>query len=140
MSAPVELRIGRGLRLGLMLCALASLGLVFVQAAARRNGAPSGTAAPLDTTRHHGVCFVAGPAAPVDADFADLAAHGVTWVSQTPFGWQRRFDEPTFRMITDGRIYWGERDSGLVATARMARAHGITSSPVPVLISAGTRR
>ena len=80
-------------------------------------------AAPADA-RQRGVCFVAGP--PVSAAaFDDLVAHGVSWISQTPFGWQGKADEPTFRMVTEGRIYWGERDSGLVVTARLARAHGI---------------
>jgi hypothetical protein len=93
---------------------------------------PASAPAPADL-RQRGVCFVAGPAAPVDADFADLAAHGVTWISQTPFGWQRRADDPTFGMITGDHAYWGERDSGLVVTARMARAHGIRTLLKPHL-------
>ncbi len=111
----------------------AALALSFVGLALTRPPGPRFVPTLPDSARHRGVCFVAGPAAPVDADFADLAAHGVTWISQTPFGWQRRFDEPAFRMITDGRIYWGERDSGLVATARMARAHGIRTLLKPHL-------
>ena len=75
--------------------------------------------------RQRGVCFVAGPAPPTDADFADLAAHGVTWISQTPFGWQARADAPELRMNTAGHGWWGERDSGLVETTRLARARGI---------------
>ena len=112
---------------------IASFGLVGCDSARATHDGRTSRPAPPDSLRQRGVCFVAGPAAPVDADFADLAAHGVTWISQTPFGWQRRADEPDFRMVTDGRVYWGERDSGLVATARMARAHGIRTMLKPHL-------
>jgi hypothetical protein len=89
--------------------------------------------APPADARQRGVCLVAGPDAPGDADFEDLVAHGVTWISQTPFGWQGKADEPTFRMVTDGRVYWGERDSGLVVTTRLARARGIRTLLKPHL-------
>ena len=74
--------------------------------------------------RMRGVSFVAGP--PVDSThIATLRALHINWIAQTPFGWQARVDEPTFRIVTDGGIFWGERDSGLSETARLARAAGI---------------
>jgi hypothetical protein len=92
--------------------AAAALALGFVGLALTRPPGPRHIPALPDSARHRGVCFVAGPFAPTDADFADLAAHGVTWISQTPFGWQARPDEPAFRMITDGRIYWARTRPG----------------------------
>jgi hypothetical protein len=91
---------------------------------------PAPAAAAAD--RQRGVCFVAGPEVRAGA-FDELAARGVTWISQTPFGWQRGLDSPQIEIVTDGRIYWGERDSGLVATARLARARGIRTLLKPHL-------
>jgi hypothetical protein len=104
--------------------ALAAIELVLIGAAVLATRRPAQLPV-IPGARHRGVCFVAGPNAPTDADFADLAAHGVDWISQTPFGWQTRADEPAFRMITEGHGWWGERDSGLVETTRLARARGI---------------
>jgi hypothetical protein len=74
--------------------------------------------------KHRGVCFVAGE--PVDEEvFLELKSTGVRWISQTPFGWQRRADEPKFEIVTEGPVYWGETDAGLAATTRLARKHGI---------------
>jgi hypothetical protein len=111
-------------------------------------GSPAGAAAPLPAApaagfdppqvpvvagaRHRGVCFVAGGEV-TPAAFEDLREHGVTWISQTPFGWQDKADDPTFRIVTEGRVYWGERDSGLAGTARMARAKGIRTLLKPHL-------
>ena len=82
--------------------------------------------------RMRGVSFVAGP--PVDSThFEHLEALGVNWISQTPFGWQARVDEPTFRIVTGGGIFWGERDEGLRETARLARAAGIHTMLKPHL-------
>lgn len=86
----------------------------------------------LPGARHRGVCFVAGGEV-TPAAFADLEAHGVNWISQTLFGWQARADEPTFRIVTDDHVYWGERDSGLAETARLARARGIRTLLKPHL-------
>jgi hypothetical protein len=81
---------------------------------------------------HRGVCLVAG--GPVDEEvFLDLRAHGVQWISQTPFGWQRRAHEPRFEIVTDGPVYWGETDEGLAATTQLARKHGIDTMLKPHL-------
>lgn len=87
-------------------------------------GARKEKSAPAADARFRGVCFVAG--GPVeDAPFAALREAGVTWISQTPFGWQDRVDDPEFRLVTAGRILWGETDEGLRATTQRARAYRI---------------
>ena len=74
--------------------------------------------------RQRGVSWVAG-AEVEPADFEALALHHVNWIVQTPFGWQRGHDSTEIGLVTDGRIYWGERDAGLLETARLARQQGI---------------
>jgi hypothetical protein len=89
--------------------------------------------------RQRGVCFVAGDRVGEDV-FADLSRSGVTWISQTPFGWQRSAHDPDFRVVTGGAVYWGERDVGLRETARLARRHGIHTLLKPHLWLIGSAR
>lgn len=78
-----------------------------------------------EAPRHRGVCWVAGPR-PVTGEHLDpLLEHGVTWISQTPFGWQDRPDDPELRFHPDGDVWWGERDEGLRVTTRLARERGL---------------
>src|SRR5439155_2168698 len=86
----------------------------------------------LRVERQRGVAFVAGREVTAEV-FDPLVADGVGWISQTPFGWQRRFDDPTFEMVTAGRVFWGETDRGLAETARMAHARGIRTLLKPQL-------
>ena len=72
-----------------------------------------------------GVCFVGGRHRPSDAAFDSLAATGANWISQTPFSWQRRTDDPELRMATSGKIWWGESDEGLVDATLRARKRGL---------------
>lgn len=54
------------------------------------------------------------------------------WIAQTPFGWQRMYDEPELRF--DGqRGYWGERDEGLAKTGDLARRIGVKTMLKPHL-------
>jgi len=96
------------------------------RAAARPSITPTahGSVAAKSDGRQRGVCFVAGPRIGTEA-FDPLVASGVTWISQTPFGWQEHAHDPDFRIVTGGFVYWGERDSGLIETARMAHERGI---------------
>lgn len=59
------------------------------------------------------------------ADFDPLVTHGVNWIVQTPFGWQRDAHSPDLHLVTDGHIYWGERDAGIERTSALAKARGI---------------
>src|SRR5690242_14455432 len=91
---------------------------------------PAKSAADAPTERKRGVCLFAGRELPADA-FDRLAAAHVDWISQTPFGWQRSYDDPEFELATSGHVFWGETDGGLAETARAARAHGIRTMLKP---------
>jgi glycosyl hydrolase family 113 len=60
-----------------------------------------------------------------EAQMRLLAAQHVDWISQTPFGWQRKLDSTQIAVASQDRVMWGESDRGLAATARLAREHGI---------------
>jgi hypothetical protein len=71
-----------------------------------------------------GVCWVAGDR--IGAKHLDpLVQDHVSWISQTPFGWQRRLDDPAIRLSTGSFGFWGESDAGLIETTRLAHARGI---------------
>lgn len=75
--------------------------------------------------RQRGVSWVAGPR-PVTAEMmSPLVEHNVEWIVQTPFGWQQRTDSPEVRLVTEGKVFWGETDEGLRVTTRLARERGI---------------
>lgn len=63
-----------------------------------------------------------------------IRAH-VTWIAQTPFGWQPGAATPEIRLHTStgSRSYWGESDRGLAQTARQARQRGIRTMLKPHL-------
>jgi len=75
--------------------------------------------------KQRGVSWVAGSRVVTAEDFQPLLQDHVTWIVQTPFGWQRDYNAPTLNLVTDGRIYWGERDTGLEVTTKLASAAGI---------------
>lgn len=85
---------------------------------------PSPPVNPLPPDRIRGVCFVAGRSLPEDP-FGPIARLGAGWISQTPFAWQMKTDAPEIRLVTSGRVYWGETDEGIRETARRARAAGL---------------
>jgi len=72
-----------------------------------------------------GICWEA--AGRVQAsDLAPLARVHAGWISQTPFGWQRKTDRPPVVLATGHKdYYWGESDEGLRETARFAHARGL---------------
>jgi len=72
-----------------------------------------------------GICWEA--AGRIDAAaLAPLTRVRAGWISQTPFGWQRRMQAPPVVLATGHHEgYWGEGDDGLRETARLARARGI---------------
>lgn len=83
--------------------------------------------------RQRGVGWVAGPFEATAESFAPLRRAHVDWIAQTPFGWQQGVDTPEIRMKISGKIWWGESDEGLAATARLARAAGIETLLKPHL-------
>ncbi len=95
-------------------------------------GGAAAPAPPAPAERQRGVSWVAGgPVA--ESDLAELAELGVNWIVQTPFGWQQAIDAPAVRLVTSGHVLWGERDEGIEATTRLARAHGIRTLLKPHL-------
>ncbi|ALJ01500.1 hypothetical protein DC20_15585 [Rufibacter tibetensis] len=50
--------------------------------------------------------------------------HGVEWIAQTPFGWQKNHNTPELAFSSQ-RGYWGERDEGLIQTTQLARSIGL---------------
>ncbi|MBC6607434.1 hypothetical protein H8B13_11450 [Hymenobacter sp. BT188] len=90
-----------------------------IRAATARFSIPANLA-----NRMRGVSWV-GSDSITDVELAPLQQHNVTWIAQTPFGWQRGATSPTIGMNTGrGRVYWGESDAGLIQTAQLARKRG----------------
>lgn len=76
--------------------------------------------------KHRGLCWVGGPQIVHAVDLEEIAAKGVNWISQTPFGWQIGHDNPNIgNQIGGTNGWWGESDEGLVATTALAKANGI---------------
>jgi Glycoside Hydrolase Family 113 len=87
---------------------------------------PTETAVPPTSLeeRQRGVSWVAQGEVTA-RDLEALDAVGVNWIVQTPFGWQDRHDSPEIRLVTSGRVLWGETDEGLKVTTALARERGI---------------
>ncbi|GAC1604186.1 MAG: hypothetical protein NVS3B25_33310 [Hymenobacter sp.] len=99
--------------------------------AARAHSPP----APFDSTRLRGVSWVGGDSSGA-TELVPLLHDHVTWLSQTPFGWQDGLATPEIRVSTAAgrhRGYWGESDAGLVATARLGRQHRLKTLLKPHL-------
>ena len=63
-----------------------------------------------------------------------LVNNHVTWISQTPFGWQRDATTSTLNTnFTSDRIWWGESDEGISKTAQLASKVGVKTMLKPHL-------
>ncbi|GAA4381396.1 glycoside hydrolase family 113 [Hymenobacter koreensis] len=90
---------------------------------------PAASVSPAERLR--GVSWVASDST-TEAQILELKRCNVTWITQTPFGWQTDSASPEVILSTGRRrAYWGEADSGLVHTARLARQHGISTMLKP---------
>jgi hypothetical protein len=90
---------------------------------------------PQKIEKQKGVCWV-GQSQPVTAaDFIKLKEAGVTWISQTPFGWQQSIHDTTIRFEknTNRTPWWGESFVGIAATTQMAKKIGIKTILKPHL-------
>lgn len=91
------------------------------------------------THKQKGVCWVASREKVTAEQFTALVDHHVTWISQTPFGWQRKADSAAIQFETrasDGKsrgVMWGESDEGITETTRLAKANGIKTLLKPHL-------
>jgi hypothetical protein len=84
--------------------------------------------------KHQGVCWVAGREAVSDKELATLTRNHVTWISQTPFGWQRDASTPELALNTGfDKVWWGESDEGICITTQLARTDGIETILKPHL-------
>ncbi|SHK87208.1 hypothetical protein SAMN02746009_01709 [Hymenobacter psychrotolerans DSM 18569] len=118
------------------------LALLWAGAAALRQPAPlplvpAGAVpavTPTASGRLLGVNWVAVDSAS-SQDMEPLVQAHVTWIAQTPFGWQPDAARPEIRLHTGvvSRQYWGESDRGLVRTALLARQRGIRTMLKPHL-------
>ncbi|WP_161806955.1 glycoside hydrolase family 113 [Hymenobacter sp. AT01-02] len=84
--------------------------------------------------RMRGVNWVAADSLSAQ-DMEPLVQAHVTWIAQTPFGWQPDAAKPEIRVRTasNGRGFWGEGDQGLLRTAQWARQRGIRTLLKPHL-------
>ncbi len=95
-----------------------------------RHGRLRGDAVPAPEThvaaaqKMRGVNWVAGDSITLE-QLQELQSHNVTWIAQTPFGWQKAYNSPEVRQSRDERVYWGERDSGVIHTTKLAKQLGI---------------
>lgn len=76
--------------------------------------------------KQKGVCWVGGRNPVTQIQFETLKRNGVTWISQTPFGWQRGVSDPVIEFEKVGaRIMWGESAEGLRVTTELANSNGV---------------
>ena len=94
--------------------------------------APASASRPFEHfARRRGVCWEGN--GPIGIDhLRPVRELGADWISQTPFGWSRALDAPEIHLATE-RVWWGESDSGLVQTTRMARSLGLATLLKPHL-------
>ncbi|MEO0869721.1 MAG: hypothetical protein AAFY17_15050, partial [Cyanobacteria bacterium J06642_11] len=76
------------------------------------------------SAKQQGVSWVGGRQQVTLEDFSPLVDNHVTWIVQTPFGWQQDYDSPELLLKTEG-AYWGETDTGLEQTTEFAQGLGI---------------
>ncbi|GAB3196400.1 hypothetical protein GCM10027293_08770 [Pontibacter aydingkolensis] len=102
--------------------------LLLVLAGAAGLGTPPATLYTSDAVapahRFRGVSWVAGDSITVE-QLAQLKKHHVSWIAQTPFGWQKAYNEPEITISRGNRVYWGERDKGLIHTTQLAKQLGL---------------
>lgn len=80
----------------------------------------------LSPNKHKGVCWVGTPKPVTAAAFESLKACGANWISQTPFGWQLRTDNPTISFETNSQKgWWGESSEGITVTSQLANESGM---------------
>ncbi|WP_375435115.1 hypothetical protein [uncultured Hymenobacter sp.] len=84
--------------------------------------------------RLRGVNWVAADSA-ASSNLEPLVRSGITWIAQTPFGWQAGATTPEVRLHTGvpNRGHWGESDRGLTQTTKLARERGIRTMLKPHL-------
>jgi len=105
-----------------------------VSSAARPAASTAPPLASSSDNRLRGVNWVAADSV-ASANLEPLLRSRITWIAQTPFGWQPGAATPEVRLHTgaSNRGYWGESDRGLIQTTNLARQHGIRTMLKPHL-------
>ncbi len=76
--------------------------------------------------KHKGICWVGQPNEISTQEITAAVYNGVTWISQTPFAWQRTANDTAIHFETSTqKIWWGESKEGLTTTTKLAHAAGI---------------
>lgn len=111
--------------IALIILALAILGLFLSDA--KIASIPSGE-------KQKGVCWVGLPKVITDTQIVDAKKFGISWISQTPFGWQRNPMDTIIRTETlSQKPWWGESRNGIAITTALAQKHGIRTLLKPHL-------
>ena len=73
----------------------------------------------------NGVSWVGSPHVVTSKDFIPLKNIHSNWIVQTPFGWQKGINSPEVHLSVGDKYYWGESDTGLIETNKLALKDGI---------------
>ncbi len=86
------------------------------------------------TIKQKGVCWVGLPQITTAAEIKDVKRAGISWISQTPFGWQGSAADTSIRGETTLETpWWGESKKGIALTTKLARQEGINTLLKPHL-------
>jgi hypothetical protein len=78
--------------------------------------------------KQKGVCWVGLPQVITDTQIVNLKKFGVSWISQTPFGWQRNSLDTIIHTENKAQTpWWGESMLGISTTTALARKQGIST-------------
>jgi hypothetical protein len=87
-----------------------------------------------DGKKQKGVCWVGERDKVTEKEIAALKKCNITWISQTPFAFQREATESEIRThFSSDRVWWGESDEGISKTTTLARNAGIKTILKPHL-------
>lgn len=88
---------------------------------------------PEPAPKFRGVNWVAGDSV-TSAQLAALKRNNIVWIAQTPFGWQRSYNQPEIRISKQtNKHFWGESDRGIIHTTQLAHQAGIKTLLKPHL-------
>ena len=81
----------------------------------------------IDTQKkQQGVCWVGGREVVTEKEIANLIKCNITWISQTPFAFQRDANASNLHTnFSSDRVWWGESDAGISITTQLAKNAGI---------------
>lgn len=117
------------LNTGALLLAFALLGFMLIANNPVKSDAKANAGTAI-VEKFRGVSWVAGDSVTLE-QLQALRDHHVTWIAQTPFGWQQAYNSPEIMLSRGNRVYWGERDKGLIQTTQLAKQAGLKTMLKP---------